>query len=140
MTLQFERLYPWLFAAGLAGLAWKFHVQIPVESKSDLLSASISVGAILAGFLTTAKAIFMALPATSIKSDFLRSGYIADLARYMAEGICSCLAFCVLNLLGFFLSIESSAAFNVTWCFVGALSFLTFGRVTHIMLAIFKSA
>lgn len=139
MSLTFERYYPLLLAILATGLAWNFSITIPLAHRYELLSASISLGAILAGFLTTAKAIFMALPADSIKLQIKQSTYIEDLANYIAQGIWSCLIFCFTNLIGFFITSNYFNTYDIIWCGLAALSFASFVRVTHIMLMLFKA-
>ena len=85
---HFERVYPYLFAAIFAAAYWRFHVQFPTGA--DILNASITVGAILIGFLATAKSIIATL--TSEKwQRFKTSLFFGLLTSYLEEAIYSAL-------------------------------------------------
>lgn len=133
MNLDWERIYPYL-AGALAALAWwmftpEFHAE-----KSDVLSASLTVGSILTGFLATSKAILLSLNDSSIMQELKRSGYIKDLVSYLAQAILCSFGYAVVSLVGFFLN--GCEAYWIVWAGIGVLAALTFIRVVWIQLRI----
>ena len=138
-SLSFERWMP----AGLGiliflvSLAIRF--ELPDETRKELLSATISVSAILAGFLGTAKAILMALPQDGLPKKLRDSGYITDLAHYLAEALHANLGLCVVSIGGFLpLSEFCPIAFAALWAGLAALAVASFWRVSRIMLVILQ--
>lgn len=133
MSLRFERYYPYLLALAAGAFAWLVGCNLPAgDSLNELLSAAISVSAILVGFLATLKSILMALPAAlRIIED---GGYRREFPRYLSAATASNLAFCGLNLTGFF-SISSTYAtlYCPAWIALATLAASTFWRVSHIM-------
>lgn len=135
MTLNWERTYPYL-AGALAALAWwvltpEFHAQ-----KSDILSASLTVGSILTGFLATSKAIMLSLKDTQIMQDLKRSKHIKDLVSYLAQAILFSFGYAVISLVGFFLN--GCESYWIVWAGAGVVAALTFIRVVWIQLRILE--
>ncbi len=100
-SLSFERTYPILFAASSAIAAWLLDFALPTEATKELLAATISFGAILAGFIGTAKSILMALPA-ALLSKLRNSTYMDDLAGYLSSALTGSLITSALSVAGFF--------------------------------------
>ena len=137
VSLSFERLYPWLFGLMAAGIWTLCDLELPSSSEKliALLSASISVSAILVGFLATMKSIVMAMPGVT---DRLRqAGYLDLLAKYLLEGTAANLAFCVLNIAGFFTwSANHLSSYSTLWFALGIAGLASFWRVTRIMVLV----
>jgi len=138
MSLWFERGYPWLFGIAAALLAWLQEAPLPEGDKlSALLSASISVSAILVGFLATMKSIVMAIP--SIANRLRQSDYLSLLASYLSTATAANLLFCVLNIAGFFVWIaRHGEIFAPAWFGFGVVALLSFWRVTNIMVLVLQ--
>lgn len=104
MSRSFERLYPWIFgfAAGLSTHLMGITLPNDDSRLTALLSASISTSAILVGFLATIKAILMALPDSSIKTQLRDSGEMITLSSYLSSSMTANLIFCILNIGCFF--------------------------------------
>lgn len=100
-SLSFERIYPILFAASSAITAWLLDFALPTDATKELLAATISFGAILAGFIGTAKSILMALPA-ALLSKLRTSTYMADLAEYLSSALTGSLLVSAISIAGFF--------------------------------------
>lgn len=133
MNLDWERFYPYLVGV-IAALAWwavapEFHAE-----KSDVLSASLTVGAILTGFLATSKAIMLSMNDAPIMRELRESGYIKDLVSYLAQAILFSFFYAIVSLVGFFLN--GSEAYWVIWTGAGVVAALTFVRVVWIQLRI----
>lgn len=138
-TLTFERWYP--LAAGVlafvVALYWDF--TLPLQRATDLLSATISVGAILAGFIGTAKSILMTLPPQGLIAKLRASRYLEDLAHYLAEALGSSLLFCVISVIGFFdIALRWPVWFGAIWLATAVYGGLAFWRTGRIMLALLR--
>lgn len=133
MNLDWERAYPYL-AGALAALAWWLSAPEFHADKSDVLSASLTVGSILTGFLATSKAILLSLNDAAIMKELRGSGYIKDLVSYLAQAILFSFAYAIVSLVGFFLN--GSEAYWIAWAGVGVIAALTFIRVVWIQLRI----
>lgn len=137
MSLSFERLYPWLFGLLAASVWILFDLTLPRDEDklNALLSASISVSAILVGFLATMKSIVMAIPGVTEK--LRQADYLDLLAKYLLEGTAANLTFCVLNIAGFFAwSANYPAIYSAAWFAMGIIGLSSFWRITRIMVLV----
>jgi len=141
MTRRLEILYPILLACLTAGLWWKFKPVFPPDEK-EFLAAGLSIGAILTGFITTAKAILVALPSDSIMGRLRASGYIDDLILYLAHALYSCFFFSIYCLAGFFLLEANKQVltkyYGVIWIFLAVFSAAAFYRVSNFLFRIIR--
>lgn len=141
MTRRIENYYPFLLACLAALLWWKFSAVFPPDEK-EFLASGLSLGAILTGFITTAKAILVALPSDSIMGRLRQSNYIEDLISYLAHALYSCFAFSIYCLLGFFLleheKIVLTKYYAVVWIFLGVFSAAAFYRVSNFLFKIIR--
>lgn len=134
-TLTVERWYPEVIAIVATGFAYLYGFELPEDGRRELLSSTISVGAILAGFLGTAKAILMALP-SGLMADLRESRYMDDLVRYLTAALLSCLGLCFLSVLAFF-SLGGNW-FDLLWVGIGIYAIASFWRFGHLMLLLLK--
>ncbi|MFQ2325304.1 hypothetical protein ACK313_08120 [Aeromonas dhakensis] len=134
MHLYVEKLYPYVLASG-ASFAW-FYFKMSFPVGNDILSASLTIGAILTGFLATAKTLLMTLD-TPVMNRIRSTAYAQDLASYLGEAIWLCFGFCVLAMVGYFCS-TSKLWYGVVWIFISIAASFAFIRVTTIMLKIIK--
>jgi hypothetical protein len=142
MNLRVERTYPLYLALISSALWYWFKPKFPSDEK-EFLAAALSLGAILTGFIATAKAILAAMPDETVMGRLRKSGYIQDLITYLAQALYGCLTFSVLCLVGFFLRDEKAPAplplwFATTWIFLGVFSMLAFHRVSRLLFKILK--
>ncbi len=133
MNLDWERIYPYL-AGVLAALAWWMFTPEFHANKSEVLSASLTVGSILTGFLATSKAILLSLGDTHIMRELRSSKYLKDLVSYLAQAILFSFGYAVVSLIGFFLN--GNDVYWVVWTATGVVAALTFIRVVWIQLRI----
>ena len=82
--MLFEKIWPYLLAAAIGSL-WYF-LGLDFPSDPSILSASITLGAILTGFLATSKAILMTLD-SPIMQRIRGTDYINLLTAYLAQAI-----------------------------------------------------
>ena len=141
MTRRLEIFYPVLLALLAAIVWWKLRPILPPDEK-EFLGAGLSIGAILTGFITTAKAILVALPSDSIMGRLRASGYIEDLILYLSHALYSCFLFSIYCLGGFFLLEADRPAltkyFGVGWIFLSVFSALAFYRVSNFLFRIIR--
>ena len=102
--------------------------------KTSILSASLTLGAILSGFLATSQSILLSLSG-GIKKELNSSGYIDNLTLYLTEGILFSFSFAIISLVGFFIC---NYLIQLIWLFLAFSSVLAFWRVTYITLKILK--
>ena len=120
-----ERVYPYVVAAILAVAYGCFHVPFP--SGMDILNSSMTIGAILIGFLATAKSIIATL--TSEKwQRFKGTQFFGLLTSYLEEAIYSALLYCIWCMIGYFVH---PAYFGVIWFLLSMVTLLTFVRISH---------
>lgn len=136
MGLTIERIYPYLAGAIAFAVWWYFHPVFP-KNPEQVLSSSLTIGAILTGFLATSKAILMGLRGTPVWESLHSSGYITDLVSYLAQAIWVSFAYCLVGLIGFFVD-PQSIWFASTWFAVGVTAGFAFIRVTNIFLKILE--
>jgi hypothetical protein len=141
MNKKVERFYP-LCAGVLAGFAWHYFQPPMAPDGKEFLAAAISLGAVLTGFIATAKAILAALPNQSTMK-YLREGkYIDDLIDYLAHALYGCLFFSIIALAGFFLLKANDTKlpewFGVVMIGMGTFALLSFHRVARLLFKIIR--
>ncbi len=134
LKLVFENTYPYLFGL-LAGFIW-WESGINFPSSDAIISSTLSVAGIFVGFLATSKAILISMNSPLI-NELKSSGYINELVSYIGQAIWLNLAFCTLDVVGYFAD-QTAVWYGVTWVTLSVASLMAFIRVTHIMLKIFK--
>ncbi len=134
MNIAFERSYPYL--AGLVGLVAGFVHPIFPPQPDQMLSASLTLAAILTGFLATSKTILLGMKGTPVMKAFFKSKYIEDLVSYLAQGIWSSFIFCIVTMVGFF--ITTTPAYQAVWLMAGLIAGFAFIRITKIFLVILR--
>ncbi|WP_435627557.1 hypothetical protein [Candidatus Ferrigenium straubiae] len=133
-SIYLERIAPYILAIAGALLWWKFQLVLPAGD--GILGSSLTLGAILTGFLATAKAIVMSLD-SPIMHRIRNTTYVNDLVSYLSQAIWLSFGFCIVSIVGFFLA-TNSLWYGLTWIVFGLASAGAFIRVTNIMLKIIK--
>lgn len=150
MNLTTERWFPIITATACCFVWLLFSVEIELSNwahpifsvsksmfpadKTPILSASLTLGAILSGFLATSQSILLSLSG-GIKKELNSSGYIDNLTLYLTEGILFSFSFAIISLLGFFIC---NYLIQLIWLFCAFASLFAFWRVTYITLKILK--
>ncbi len=130
---HFERIYPYLFAGALAVAFWYLHVAFPAGA--DILNASITIGAILIGFLATAKSIIATLT-TEKWQRFKATLFFGLLTSYLEEAIYASLFYCIFCMVGYFVR---PAWYGEVWFLLSMLTLLTFVRISHHLTGIISN-
>lgn len=133
-SLYLEKVAPYLLALSGDLLWWRVGLAFPPGD--DLLSSSLTLGAIITGFLATAKAILMTLD-SPVMQRIRETNYVNDLVSYLGQAIWLSFGFCAVSIVGFF-SVRSELWYGLLWVFFGLASAASFVRVTNIMLKIIK--
>lgn len=135
-SLQAERLGPYVLAALSATLWWLTDMTLPIAD--GVLGASLTLGAILTGFLATAKTIVMSAIESPVMLRVKKAGYLPDLISYLKQAIWLSFTFCIVCLVGFFI-VNSHHLYGLAWIFTGVSAGAAFIRVTNLLLKIIGS-
>lgn len=136
----FEHYHPYIIGVIIASVCYRFGFVLP--SDNAFFASSLTIGAILSGFMATSKAILMTLN-TPVMERIRDTGYLDDLVSFLKSALWSGLFFSIFSLAGYFLDgIQESNKENIRfyygliWVFLGVVATLTFIRMTNIMLTI----
>lgn len=138
-----EKLYPYVIGI-VAGVAMacacsKAAACLSFPGDADILSSSISLAAIFAGFLATAKSMIISIQNPTM--DKIRgTRFYKLLIQYLAEAIWVALVFCAFSLAGYFVPNRGHALFVGLWTFLACASLLTWFRVTRAFLDVMRPA
>jgi len=133
-SIYLEKTAPYILGISAMLLWWRAGLHLP--ENNDILSSSLTLGAILTGFLATAKAILMTLD-SPIMQRLRETDYIARLVSYLSHSIWLSFSFCILTLVGFFVD-NREMLFGISWIGLGVTTAGAFIRVTNIMLKIIQ--
>lgn len=137
-SLSYERVYPLIFAMATIIGAWLVDFALPENSTKELLAAVVSFGAILAGFIGTAKSILMALPQTLL-AKLRNSTYMDDLSSYMASALEGSLLISAFSVVGFFdLPMDIKSYYPPIWAGLFMYAGMAFWRVSRIMVLLLR--
>ncbi|WP_418140605.1 hypothetical protein NUW46_15585 [Marinobacter sp. MA] len=131
-SIYLEKLAPYILAVAGGVCWWRFDLALP--SENAILSSSLTLGAILTGFLATAKAIVMTLN-SPIMQKIRETSYLSDMVSYLSQAIWLSFGFCIVSLIGFFVP-KQEVWYGLAWIGLGLASAGAFIRVTNIMLKI----
>jgi hypothetical protein len=136
VKLWLERIYPHIIGAGTAALVYDAHLfAIALPQGENLLAAVVSLGGIFAGFLATIKTLLLGANEKTLDR-LRRSGYIAELKRYLSEGIWSAILLCVVAIVGFSKSLVDDFRFLCVLFGVLAFCLAALFRITRIGMAL----
>lgn len=138
MSRAFERIYPYLFGLLATGLFWHFNVSFP--KGQDILSASITLGAVFIGFLATSESIVISLQSPKM-AEFKATKFFRLCLQYLREGIWTALIYCAVSLTGFFYKIDTPPPwFGPVWIFLCVSTLLTFQRVSSSLMNLLRAS
>ena len=143
MKRSVEAAYPLAVGVLFGAAWWCAGPALPIDEK-EFLAAAISLGAVLTGFIATAKAILATLPSESVMRQLRASGYVNDLVDYLAQALYGCLLFSVISLAGFFFLAKDrtpplNEMYGGLWVGLGIFALLSFHRVSSLLFKIIKS-
>ncbi len=134
MMLFLEKFIPYILALSGILVWWRLGISLP--QGEGILGSSLTIGAILTGFLATSKAILMSVDSPVMKRIRV-TDYLNDLVSYLSQAIWLSFSFCCTSLLGYFIQ-TSSFWYGLTWIAIALATAASFVRVTNIMLKILK--
>lgn len=136
MNRKLEQSYPYLVALAVSGAAHYGTVKFP--KGENILSASITMGAIFTGFLATAKSILISLQGKGFEQ-LKKTPFFGVLVDYLKEAIWLSMVYCMISLVGFFLDTNAYPAwFTSLWFFFTVSSILAFSRIIGVLLQIIR--
>lgn len=146
LGLIWERLWPVLGAVALVWGWWKLGRPFPA-SPDGLFGAAATVASIFASFLGVSKALILTIKGTETFKILSSRGYTGMLFSYLADGIFASVLFASCSIIGFFIDHDTITInhhlfkiFEMVWVFAGALSLLTYVRISHILFKLLKIA
>src|SRR5690348_17347161 len=132
MVRFFEGVYPYVVGILIAGIFVWIHAKFPAER--EILTASITIGAIFIGFLATAEAIVISLQGPRAEQ-FRGTKFFGVLLRYTQESIIVSIVYCCTCLAGYFAEEGKLPLwYGAAWVFLTTASILTFHRVSRILM------
>tara|TARA_R110001606_G_scaffold8453_2_gene37187 strand:+ start:11470 stop:11880 length:411 start_codon:yes stop_codon:yes gene_type:complete len=131
-TLLIEKYTP--YALGAIAVALWLYAGVKFPEANDVLGSTLTISAILTGFVATSKALLMTLNNETMKS-LKTSGYISDLLSYLGQSIYLSFIVCIISIVGYFVDTHG-LAFGAIWIFFTITAGSAFIRVTLITLKI----
>lgn len=137
MNRYVERIYPYVGAIAATGAILHWNISFP--KGHEILSATITIGAILTGFLATTKSLVVSIDSENMK--ILRSTkFFGLLVSYLREAIYTSLLLSVVGMIGFFFDTNNPHQHMCAiWIFLVVSTLLTFLRVTNGLLSLIES-
>jgi len=137
MNRLVEQFFPYLLSILLVGAYLFFGVEFP--KCRDVLSASITLGAVFTGFLATLKSIIISVNSPAI--DHLRTlKFWGVLLSYLQQAIWASLGLCIISMIGFFLNpLTPPQLFCVLWVFLASSAIFTFLRVSNLIMKMLRN-
>jgi hypothetical protein len=132
MNRRVEHALPYAISVAVVLLYLKAGIEFP--KCRDILSASITLGAVFTGFLATLKSIIVSLNSRSLEN-FRKTKYWGALLGYLREAIWASLLLCVISMMGFFMDPQHPREwFEILWLFTTTASICTFLRVSNLIM------
>lgn len=137
-TRIWERYYPLIAALIAAVGAWFFDVAIK-EGSELLLSATITFGAIVSGFVGTSLSILTSL-GTPVMHKVRKTSYIKDVRHHLGWGLGSGVILSCISIVGLLFGVDDFQrnSFTYIWTFGLVFCLACLYRLGMIMLRIFS--
>lgn len=136
MNRKIERIYP--YAAATISAFGFYYFKLDFPKGQDILSATITIGAIFTGFLATSKSLVISID-TPAMNKLRETSFFPLLIQYLREALYTSLLLGAFGILGFFT--DSSCPpklYGIIWTILIVATFLTFYRVTSAFLDLIK--
>ena len=134
-NLKFEKFKPYIFATFVFLLGIYLRFELP--EKKDFLGGTLTISAILAGFLATAKSLLVAID-NDVMARIKKTSYHELLINYLVCAIYSCFLFSIYNLWGYFIC-HRNYLYSHCWLWLAVFCIFAFLRVMKIFTLIIKS-
>jgi len=122
----FEAVWPWLVALPLTTWVYFCPFTIPSDRSGDFINGSLTISALLIGFLATSKSIMMAYKGNRVFNAIKASGHLKKLIGYLKFSIYSAMGF---------LGVTFTMYFGITdlklclWTLFGSIAAASFLRM-----------
>ncbi len=126
LSTFFEKFIPWLVAVPLAVFAYMHPFLISETRVGDFVNSSLTVSALLMGFLATSKSILISYRGSRIFIQLKHTGHIDLMVRYI---MCAIFASLFWLLVGFAMYFDRTRLILSAWCFFASFSLASFIRV-----------
>ncbi len=137
MNRNVERSYP--YAAAVTAAVGCYYGGLNFPKGQDVLSASITIGAIFTGFLATSKSLAISID-TPAMNELRKTRFFDLMVQYLREAIYASLLLGAFGIAGFFHDPQSPPRwYGVVWVLLIVSTFLTFIRVTNAFLELIQS-
>ena len=134
-SLVWEQCYPFALAATAAVICWWLSLDF-ADVPLQLLSGTVTFGAIASGFVGTSLAILTSL-GTPVMRKIRRTPYVRILRRYLGWALASGIVLSCVSILGLFLHATSSW-FTMAWWAVLVFCITCLYRLARTMLFVFS--
>lgn len=133
-----EQLLPYFLSIALVAAYFFSGIEFP--KCRDVLSASITLGAVFTGFLATLKSIIISVNSPAI--DHLRTlRFWGVLLSYLQQAIWASLGLCIISMIGFFLDpLTPPKLFGILWVFLASAAIFTFLRVSNLIMKMLRNS
>lgn len=126
MTAFLEKYIPWLVAVPVAIMVYARPFLLPEARVGDFVNSSLTVSALLLGFLATSKSILISYKSSRVFSQLKQSGHMDLMVRYIMFAIYASLAWLLASFAMYF---DRSLLVMAAWGFFAPLSLASFIRV-----------
>ena len=134
-SLFVERLYPFVAAGGTGAASWWLDLDMEPNS-SQLLTATVTFGAIASGFVATSLSILTSLD-TPVMQKIRATRYRVILQEYLGWALVAGIALSLTGIGGLFLDVACEPLFVSTWCLALAFCICCLWRLGTTMLQVF---
>ena len=134
-SLRAEKFYPFVVAAGAGAGSCALSLDMEPNA-SQLLTATVTFGAVASGFVGTSLSILISLD-TPVMQKIRASRYRQVLQGYLGWALLAGIALALTGIAGFFLDMACAQLFVSVWCFVLAFCVCCLWRLGRMMLYVF---
>lgn len=121
-----EKNIPWLVSLPLAIISYAHPLIVADERIVDFVNSSLTVSALLLGFLATSKSILISYRGTRVFMKLKQTGHIDIMVKYIMSAIFSSL---IWLLISFSMYFTCSNVVMTAWYFIASFSLVSFIRV-----------
>jgi hypothetical protein len=121
-----EKYIPWLVALPLVIVSYARPFDVPEARIGDFVNSSLTVSALLLGFLATSKSILISYRGSRVFSQLKKTGHVDMMIGYLMNAIISSLLWLLVSFAMYF---DRSRTILSAWCFLASFSLASFIRV-----------
>ena len=134
-SLTTERLYPFLIAGASGAASWCQDLRME-QNAPQLLSTTVTFGAIASGFVGTSLSILTSLE-TPVMRKIRATPYLGMLRGYLGWALVAGIVLSLTGIVGLFMDIGSNPFFVSVWCTALVFCICCLCRLGGMMLKVF---